>query len=259
MILPLIKKYIIIYYIFFTPIIFYSLPLQQELIQIRFSYYQEQTKIPTSQFIQDSYQEIKILENGDQKNLLFSYWGILASELSLYYSEHNHLILLRSAYKEHKKNIKKTISSQILQETGELALLMLKLDEKNSLKYLMDARTFFMRSLQKDSKNISAKIGLGKWWAYDVVTENHMEYNHSLAQAQKYLVLKNIVPFQESKDNWDKITAFNAYQALAIMELRVLNTSTSSSYFNSLSLLFPDAITSHLFKKYYKQNRIEWF
>ena len=40
---------------------------------------------------------------------------------------------------------------------------MLKLDEKNTLKYLMDARTFFMRSLQKDSKNISTKIGLGKW------------------------------------------------------------------------------------------------
>ena len=106
--------------------------------------------------MQDTYQEIKLLENGDQKNLLFSYWGILASELSLYYLEHDHLDLLTSAYKEHKKN-------KILSGTGELALLMLKLDEKNTLKYLMDARTFFMRSLQKDSKNISTKIGLGKW------------------------------------------------------------------------------------------------
>ena len=49
-----------------------------------------------------------------------------------------------------------------------------------------------------------------------------MEYNHSVAQSQKYLALKNIVPFEESKDNWDKITAFNAYQTLAILELRVL-------------------------------------
>ena len=62
--------------------------------------------------MQDTYQEIKLLENGDQKNLLFSYWGILASELSLYYLEHDHLDLLTSAYKEHKKNIKKTNSSQ---------------------------------------------------------------------------------------------------------------------------------------------------
>ena len=259
MILPLLKKYSIIYYIFFIPITFHSLPLEQELIQIRFSYYQQQTKIPASQFMQDTYQEIKILENGDQKNLLFSYWGILASELSLYYSEHDHLDLLTSAYKEHKKNIKKTKSSQVLQQTGELALLMLKLDEKNTIKYLMDARTFFMRSLQKDSKNISAKIGLGNWWAYDVVTEDHMEYNHSVAQAQKYLALKNIVPFEESKEDWDKITAFNAYQTLAILELRVLNTSKSLSYLDKSSLLFPNAIMGDLFKKYYKQNRIEWF
>lgn len=253
------KKCVVICFIICIPIIFHGLSLQKQLVQIRISYYLNQTNIPSVQLIQDIYQQINDLEKNKDQNLLFSYWGIVASELNLYYPSHNYLTLLTQFYKEHNKNINQSNSPQILQQTGEFALLMLKLDKKNSLKYLMDARTLFMKTLQKDSDNIYAKIGLGKWWAYDVIDENHMEFNHSLAQVRKYLEIDNLLYLQSSKDSWDKITLFNTYHILSILEMKVLNTEKSLNEFNNLLLLFPDSVMSHKLKKNYEQNIIEWF
>lgn len=90
---------------------------------------------------------------------------------------------------------------------GEFDLLMTKLDSENKTLYFLDARILFLNALKLDKNNIEARVGLGKWWALDVIENYSREYNHSFSQVEKYLSDKVIAQLlKKTKGDGDQST-----------------------------------------------------
>jgi len=246
-------KYFISLFVLITPL--YSLETTKQfsdkLTQIRINYYQDPSKIPSINTLKQIYEEITLYTNIQDRNLLISYWGIISTELLLYYhSNYDKKLVnqLNSIYKEYFNSIKSSKSSSILQRYGEFSLILIKLNPKKKLKYFLNARLLFLLSYRKDNKNNLAQLGLGKWWAHKVLRKKNMEFNHSISQANKYLDPKNILIY--SNDPWYKINLFNLYYTKYTLYLKSLNITKAYENLKLAKTLFPKNPLIKLIEQY---------
>lgn len=232
--------------------------IKNQIIQFRLNHYQD--TIPSINELNTLYQITESITDENEKLLLNIYFGISLGELLLYSQIDSDLEdVVTKIYTQSRKKIKKFKSSDLLQKMGEFSLIMTKFEPAKKMKYYLDARMLFMEALMMNKNNVKAKIGLGKWWALNIIQSTNREYNHALSQAEKYLSDKEIIKLQNQPiDEWDNIDLVNIYYIRSLVRMKSLSTEKSYVDLQNAKTLFPNFVLTDLLSNLYDQNTIAW-
>jgi len=237
--------------------------IEENIIKMRVSYY-ENKYIPSSSELLSIYEnDIKNTDDFESRVNLTALWGIVYTELTLYYyknTKQDNIETLTSLYKKHRVEVKRSKVSETFRLSGEFALLMLKLNPKNYVPYMQDTRSLFLKALVLDKNNIKAKFGIGKWWAYLVIDRNHREINNASSQVNKYLGDAVLEEFKFSNiDAWDNVDLFNIYYIRSIFNMRTLNTEGGYDDLTKAKHFYPNSNIVQKLDDLYSRNIVKWF
>lgn len=231
--------------------------LKTSLQEVRFAYYKE-NRIPSQQQIAKIFKKTQNVSQKDDKQLLSVLYGILMSEIILYSKNHTNMLSeLENLYKNSRKSILKSKIPNHHQKLGDWALLLTQLNRKKERNYALDARTHYLYTLKYDKNNLQAKVGLGQWWAWNVITGNNREMNHSFSQAETYLSDTMISLLQDSLDKSNKFLIVRIYIIRSLLRLRMLKTKLAFEDLQKSSQIFPNFSGNTLIRNLYKQSKVQ--
>ena len=257
------KIFILIFIILLNSNALFSNEIEDNIIKMRISYYEDKY-IPSSGELLSMYEnDIKNIYDFESRVNLTALWGIIYTELTLYYYtnvKQSDIETLTSLYKKHRQEVKRSKVSETARLSGEFAFLMLKLHPSKYVLYMQDTRSLFLKALVLDKNNIKAKFGIGKWWAYVVIDRNHREVNNATSQVNKYLGDAVIDEFKfKSIDAWDNVDLFNIYYIRSIFNMRTLNTQAGYKDLTKAKKIHPNSNIAKKLDDLYSRNIVKWF
>ena len=255
------KICILIFIVLLNSNILLSNEIEDNIIKMRISYY-ENKYIPSSDKLLSMYEnDIKNTDDFESRAKLTALWGIVYTELTLYYYtniKESDIETLTSLYKKHRQEVKRSKVSETARLSGEFAFLMLKLHPSKYVVYMQDTRILFLKALVLDKNNIKAKFGIGKWWAYVVIDRNHREVNNASSQVNKYLGDAVLEEFS-GIDAWDSVDLFNIYYTRSIFNMRTLNTEVGYKDLTKAKKIHPNSNIVKKLDDLYGRNIVKWF
>ena len=255
------KIFILMFIVLLNSNILFSNEIEDNIIKMRISYY-DNKYIPSSSELLSMYEnDIKNIDDFESRVNLTALWGIIYTELTLYYYtniKQENIETLTSLYKKHRQEVKRSKVSETARLSAEFAFLMLKLNPSKYVLYMQDTRSLFLKALVLDKNNIKAKFGIGKWWAYVVIDRNHREVNNAMSQVNKYLGDIVIEEFKDI-DAWDSVDLFNIYYIRSIFNMRILNTQVGYEDLIKAKKIHPDSNIVKKLDDLYARNIVKWF